>query len=232
MTTTKILTWGLVFTFIGCGGRPTELLQSTQDILANAELSKKCAPEEYAAAENMYAKAQKLADDGEYDEAEKTARAAQKLAKKAADSALARKAECERPKAVTISTDQFVENENSEESEATDDKNFEIVYFDFNAANLNDSARNAMQSNAKVIRLVDANTTVIVEGHCDSRGSTEYNLALGEKRAMSAKQYLIELGVDESRLEITSYGEERLDDYGDSETAHRRNRRVQFKRNL
>ena len=69
MSTTKILTWGLVFTFIGCGGRPTELLQSTQDILANAELSKKCAPEEYAAAENMYAKAQKLADDGEYDEA-------------------------------------------------------------------------------------------------------------------------------------------------------------------
>ena len=67
-----------------------------------------------------------------------------------------------------------------------------------------------MQSNAKVIRLVEANATVVVEGHCDSRGSTEYNLALGEKRAMSAKQYLIELGVDESRLEITSYGEERL----------------------
>ena len=114
--------------------------------------------------ENMYArKYQKLADDGEYDEAE-TARAAQKLAKKAADSALARKAECERPKAVTISTDQFVENENSEESETPEDKNFEIVYFDFNAANLNDSARNAMQSNAKVIRLVDANATVIVKG--------------------------------------------------------------------
>ena len=113
----------------------------------------------------------------------------------------------------------------------SEDARFETVYFAFNAFRLDDSARNAMQSNARVIELVNVDRKVIVEGHCDSRGSTEYNLALGEKRALTAKQYLIELGIDERRLEITSYGEERLDDYGDSETAHRRNRRVQFKQN-
>jgi len=221
----------LLLVGFGCGGRPTELLQSTQDMLANSELSKKCAPEEYAAAESMFAKAQKLADEGENDEAEKAARAAQKLAQKASEKALARKEECERPQAVTVSTDQFVEAGSEQTQDMGADARFETVYFEFNAFNLDDSARTVMQSNANVIKLVEEQTRVVVEGHCDSRGSTEYNLALGEKRALTAKQYLVELGIDANRLQITSYGEERLDDYGDSEKAHRRNRRVMFKRN-
>ncbi len=75
------------------------------------------------------------------------------------------------------------------------------------------------------------NPTVVVtiEGHCDKRGSTEYNLALGEKRAKVTRSYLISLGVERNRLGIVSYGEEQPMDYGDNSTAHGRNRRAEFR---
>jgi peptidoglycan-associated lipoprotein len=69
---------------------------------------------------------------------------------------------------------------------------------------------------------------VQVEGHCDARGSTEYNLSLGERRALTVKGYLIKLGVNPERLEIISYGEERPADGGASEEAFSRNRRAEF----
>ena len=70
-----------------------------------------------------------------------------------------------------------------------------------------------------------------VEGHCDERGSTEYNLALGEKRAQVARKYLLRKGVEKNRVGIVSYGEERLADYGSDEAAHKRNRRAVFRAN-
>ena len=70
--------------------------------------------------------------------------------------------------------------------------------------------------------------TVEIEGHCDERGTTEYNLALGEKRAQSVKDYLIGLGVDGSRLSTLSYGEEQPSVKGSDETAWSQNRRAEF----
>ncbi|MEI6315846.1 MAG: OmpA family protein, partial [Syntrophus sp. (in: bacteria)] len=67
-----------------------------------------------------------------------------------------------------------------------------------------------------------------VEGYCDERGSQEYNLALGERRAMEAKKYLIGLGIDEKRLKAISYGFERPLDPGHNEAAWTKNRRDQF----
>ena len=72
----------------------------------------------------------------------------------------------------------------------------------------------------------DAN--IIVEGHCDERGTTEYNLALGERRATETKKYLVELGVPEGRIKTISYGEERPLDPGHTEAAWAKNRRAQF----
>jgi len=69
---------------------------------------------------------------------------------------------------------------------------------------------------------------VIVEGHCDTRGSREYNLALGERRGLAARAYLIGLGVDASRLQTKSYGEEQPIDTGGSESAYQQNRRAHF----
>ena len=214
---------------LGCGGRPTEVLKSAESALSGASLAKKCAPEEYSAAEKMFVKAQKLADEEQYDEAEQAGLAAAKLAKAATEKAEARKEECERPKADTVSTQSFVESGAEEVPEAEVTGDMETVYFEFNASALSETSKAKMERNAARIKQLELGKKTVIEGHCDSRGSTEYNLALGEKRAFAAKGYLVELGADVDRLVIMSYGEERLDDYEDNEKAHTRNRRVEFR---
>ena len=214
---------------IACGGRPTEVLKSAETALSGATLAKKCAPEEYAAAEKMFIKAQKLADEEKYAEAEEAGLAAKKLAQKAAEKAEARRAECERPTAETVSTDSFVESGPEEEGPEKVSGDLETVYFGFNASVLNTVAKEKMERNASRIKTTTADAVTVIEGHCDARGSTEYNLALGEKRAMAARDYLVELGANPAQLSIMSYGEERLDDYADTEKSHARNRRVEFR---
>ena len=72
------------------------------------------------------------------------------------------------------------------------------------------------------------NTVVQIEGHCDERGSIEYNLALGERRAQSVKNYLVQLGIDAARLSTISYGEEKPAAEGHDEAAWTKNRRAEF----
>tara|TARA_B100000242_G_scaffold262039_1_gene208194 strand:+ start:320 stop:721 length:402 start_codon:yes stop_codon:yes gene_type:complete len=99
------------------------------------------------------------------------------------------------------------------------------VYFDFDKSNLSDETKNILsqyvsESNkASIIRL---------EGHCDERGTREYNLALGEKRAIEVKNYLIIQGVSSSKIKVISYGEEKPVSYGSSEEDWKQNRRVEI----
>ena len=97
------------------------------------------------------------------------------------------------------------------------------VNFGYDQASLTSSARKILEQNAGWINS-NSGVTVQVEGHCDERGSIEYNLALGERRARAVKDYLIGLGVDAGRLTIISYGEEKPLAVG----AHARNRRANF----
>jgi len=101
------------------------------------------------------------------------------------------------------------------------------IYFDFDRYDLRPDAKKTLEENAEVLK---ANPTwkVLIEGHCDERGSNEYNLVLGEKRARSAMEYLIKLGIDPNRLSIVSYGEERPADPGHNEEAWAKNRRCEF----
>ncbi len=101
------------------------------------------------------------------------------------------------------------------------------VYFDFDRFNLSDETRSTLGNNAEWIKS-HPGTSVQVEGHCDERGTEEYNLALGEKRATAAKAYLVSLGVDESQVYTISYGEERPEDAGHDESAWSKNRRAAF----
>ena len=102
------------------------------------------------------------------------------------------------------------------------------VHFGFNDSSLSDEARSAMSSNAEYLG-IHKKMRVQIEGHCDERGSTEYNLSLGERRAMSVKNYLVKLGVEPNRLEIISYGEERPAETGASEDVWAQNRRAEFR---
>lgn len=101
------------------------------------------------------------------------------------------------------------------------------VNFEYDSANLSTDSRRRLADNAEWIK-TNTNATVQVEGHCDSRGSVEYNLALGERRAKAVKAYLVSLGIDSKRLTIISYGEEKPLVTGESEDAFAKNRRANF----
>ncbi len=101
------------------------------------------------------------------------------------------------------------------------------VYFAYDSSVLNDTAQSTLRSGADWLRQNQA-SRVLIEGHCDERGTVEYNLALGDRRAESAKRFLMSLGIDGSRLTTVSYGEERPLDSGGSETSWAKNRRAQF----
>jgi len=103
----------------------------------------------------------------------------------------------------------------------------EIVYYGYDSYNLSDEARQALKANADWMK---ANSTarIQIEGHCDERGTVEYNMALGDRRANAAKSYLVRLGVAASRIETLSYGKERPADLGHSESAWAKNRRAVF----
>ena len=103
----------------------------------------------------------------------------------------------------------------------------EDVFFDYDSSKLSSSAKSALQSNAT--QLMDASSVAItIEGHCDERGTIAYNLALGEKRAKAAKDYLVSLGVPASYLKVISYGKERPFERGHSESSWSKNRRSHF----
>ncbi len=101
------------------------------------------------------------------------------------------------------------------------------VYFDYNRSEVRPDARDALRANADAIGMGDGDR-ITVEGHCDERGSTEYNLALGERRANAVKRYLVDLGVPSSRLRTVSFGEDRPAVQGHDESAWRYNRRADF----
>jgi peptidoglycan-associated lipoprotein len=104
----------------------------------------------------------------------------------------------------------------------------DTVYFDFDQATLSDQAKDILVRNGEWLR-TNADVRVQVEGSADERGTPEYNLALGERRAEAVKSYLTSLGVNASRLATISYGEERPVDPGHTEEAWAQNRRVDFK---
>ncbi|MEJ2635507.1 MAG: peptidoglycan-associated lipoprotein Pal [Calditrichia bacterium] len=105
---------------------------------------------------------------------------------------------------------------------------FKTVYFDYDKSDIRSDARDALAQNAKVMKAYP-NTRVLIEGNCDERGTIEYNLALGEKRAYAVKNYLVNYGIDEGRISTISYGEERPVDTGHTPEAWSKNRRADFK---
>jgi peptidoglycan-associated lipoprotein len=103
----------------------------------------------------------------------------------------------------------------------------EDILFEFDSAKLSEEAQQILRTKAEWLRK-NPRAQVIIEGHCDERGTNEYNLALGDRRAFSAKAFLIDLGISQSRLTTVSYGEERPLDSRSDEEAWAKNRRAHF----
>lgn len=104
---------------------------------------------------------------------------------------------------------------------------FVPIYFDFDKSNIRADQRSRIEKNAEILKK-KSNTKIRIEGNCDERGTNEYNMALGERRAMSAKKYLMNMGIAGSRLKTISYGEERPLSYGHDDLAWSQNRRDDF----
>jgi peptidoglycan-associated lipoprotein len=101
------------------------------------------------------------------------------------------------------------------------------VYFELDSSDLSAANQRTLDEDAALIKRYSS-WTVTIEGHCDERGSAEYNLALGERRAMAARTYLVSLGIAASRLRTVSYGKEFPFDPGHDEGAFAKNRRAHF----
>lgn len=101
------------------------------------------------------------------------------------------------------------------------------IYFNFDAADLSEDARSALLKNAELL-LKNPSVKVKIEGNTDERGSDDYNIALGERRAQAARDYLVNLGVQPDRLSTISYGEENPAEQGQDEAAMAKNRRAEF----
>lgn len=101
------------------------------------------------------------------------------------------------------------------------------IFFDLDSSDLNTEAQRILDANATLLKQ-NGGWTVTIEGHCDERGTAEYNLALGERRALSARAYLVSLGLPADRLRTVSYGKEFPFDPGQSEGAWAKNRRAHF----
>jgi peptidoglycan-associated lipoprotein len=99
------------------------------------------------------------------------------------------------------------------------------VLFSFDSADLSDDAKKILDTQTAWLKS-DTSIKITIEGHCDERGTREYNIALGEKRANIAKDYLIQNGVDAQRIKVISYGKEKPVFFGNDETNHAKNRRA------
>jgi len=107
------------------------------------------------------------------------------------------------------------------------DSPFRPVFFALDASDLDDAGRGIAQSNADLLKKYST-WVITLEGHCDERGTAEYNLALGERRAVAVKTYLVSLGVPPDRIRTVSYGKEFPFDPGHNEDAWAKNRRAHF----
>jgi peptidoglycan-associated lipoprotein len=107
-------------------------------------------------------------------------------------------------------------------------QDLKTIYFDYDSANLSTEAKASLETAAEWLKTHPA-VNIKVEGNCDERGTSEYNLSLGERRALAARRYLISLGIGDDRIFTISYGEEKPASDGHDESAWKLNRRDEFK---
>ncbi|MGB9907327.1 MAG: peptidoglycan-associated lipoprotein Pal [Candidatus Saccharicenans sp.] len=111
--------------------------------------------------------------------------------------------------------------------EINQEKPLAMIHFDYDKYNIRPDAVPVLEANARWLKKFPT-VKILIEGHCDERGTEEYNLSLGEKRAKSTMEYLMSLGISADRIRIISYGKSQPLDPGHEETAWAKNRRAQF----
>jgi len=231
-----------------CAKPPIKEIATAEAALENARAAEAptYAPETFKSAEQMLAQAKAEMQKKKYKPARKSALNARLLADRALEEANKNKPapEANQPTTPGLTEEEkaagpvvppmeisVAELEKQQTGTGSLDEGIKIssletVLFNFDDFSLSEEARQIMARNAEWLKKY--NVVIQIEGHCDERGANEYNLALGEKRANAARDYLVALGIDAARLTIISYGEEIPVDPGHDDTAWAKNRRAEF----
>lgn len=194
---------------------PQEEMDAARASIADAKAADapKYAPDEYKSAEDMLAKGEGEANENDCDAAKASAIEAIRLANIAKELSIARNVPpppvMAEPEPVLMALE------------------LATVYFDFDEYAIRADQRATLNSNGNQL-LANTASTILIEGHCDERGTVEYNITLGQKRADAVKTYLKGMGVDGGRLKTLSYGEERPAANGTGEDVWAQNRRAKF----
>lgn len=226
----------------GCPKPPIKDIADAKAALESAKLAgaQTYAPKEYSSAEGYVQKAQVDSDNRQYDEARINALTGKKLADAAKQTAMENKGKgggtgegtgSEQmngtPGMSSIGVTETSIVGKGSLGEGVVIKQLKMIHFGFDDYSLSNEAQTVLMDNAQWLKSNPA-VKVQIEGHCDERGSEEYNLALGEKRAVSARDYLIQLGLQADRMSVISYGKERPVNPGHDEKAWAENRRDEF----
>lgn len=236
-TIATVATLGLLLT--GCPKPPTDLLKKAKAAIDALGLAKKCAPEAYRSALKMFEEAQEYNKKKAYREARRAAEAALKLAEKARLLAEASRKDCEKIAAAdTLGKPPEVPGGGPPAPPTTGLTPGEVpgppagpvlervvVYFDFDKYDVRPDGAKTLTEFAATLK-DKPEVQLEIEGHCDARGSVEYNLALGERRARAVREFLARLGVAEKNITVISYGSEKPAMEGSTEEAHAKNRRA------
>lgn len=129
---------------------------------------------------------------------------------------------------VTIDSEEFANEPTLRGSQVNSVAELSIIFFGFDSSNITGAELGTLKANVAYLKN-NPSINVVVEGHCDERGTTEYNLALGQKRALKVKEYYVQMGISPARIATVSYGEELPLDKRSNEAGWARNRRAETK---
>lgn len=221
---------GLSLALTACASQEpaSNLIDDATASMNDAAVAKDCAEQTYALAQKALEEAKKAQEDGDIDTARQKARLAQTLAKQAKEEAQLNEEDCQRRKnAADAVTEIFAQDELSQVQDMTADSSFGVIYFDFDESFLSSSALETLKKNVTVLKN-NPSMNVILGSHTDERGTTEYNLALSQKRGNSVKDHAQSMGIDGSRMSVVPYGKEKPASIGSREQDYALNRRVEF----
>ena len=214
---------------ISCASQDPNLLNNALDALNNAGNAQECAAETYALAQDALKQAQEAQANGDEELAKQKARLAQTLAQQAKQEAEMNAEDCERRKNASAAIDEKlnVVDELSDAKEFVLDESFKVIYFDFDESFLSSQAVYDLQANVAVLK-AKPEMTVILASHTDERGTTEYNLALSQKRGDAVKNHAQSMGIEPTRMAVVPYGKEQPASSGSRDQDYALNRRVEF----
>lgn len=214
--------------FSGCAKPPKAERELAEKAFKDASIAKDCDKENYLAAEELLNKARDEVNKKNYAKAKELFAAVKKKSDEMVKYYQSHPDEC-LPKKKEVKKEKKEDVEEIEDPAKNPDAEFQSVHFDYNEYSIRSEdmpkvelvSRWMVNFSEKVIR---------VEGHADERGSIDYNMSLGEKRASEVKDRLIQLGIDSKRIKIVSYGEEKPVNPASNESAWYENRRAEFKK--